>query len=79
MKISGNKNNCLKMKSNKCIVHNIIINEVLFMNFLNRVETWIGIIEMLVVYNFRKKQFLQTLSLAYTSIKTKFTILIKSW
>jgi len=39
------------MKSNKCTVHNIIINEVLFTNFQNRVKTWIGIIVMLVVYN----------------------------
>jgi len=54
IKISANKNNCLKMKSNKFTVHNIIINEVLFMNFQSRVETWLGIIVMLVVYNLRK-------------------------
>jgi len=71
IKISAKNNNCRKMKFNKCTVHNIIINKVLFMNFQNRVETWIRIIIMLVVYNRRKKQLLQTLSLAYTSIKTR--------
>jgi len=35
------------MKSNEFTIHNIIINKVLFMNFQNRVETWIGIIIML--------------------------------
>jgi len=69
--ISTKNNNCRKMKSNECKVHNIIINNVLFMNFQNRVKTWIGIIVMLVVYNLRKKQFLQTLSLACASIKTR--------
>jgi len=50
IKISAKKNNCLKMKSNKCTVHNISVNEVLFMNFQSRFKTWIGIIVMLVVY-----------------------------
>jgi len=50
IKISANKNNCLKMNSNKCSVHNIITNQVLFMNFQNSTVTWTGIIIMLVAY-----------------------------
>jgi len=60
------------MKFNEWTVYNIIINEVLFMNFQSRFKTWIycgiiamlvellynRIIVMLVVCNFRKKLFL---------------------